>query len=308
MHERLENDIKKAFGHCYGSKKLKENLREIITNALDRYDEEIENGASPEEAYHTAYASIGSIKELRLTLGAIKRRNTILFCVLGAMLAAILTVFALYGLWICSIPISVCAAIGFPALYRLLNGRYRSKAPHIAALSICGAIIAYLVLIGSWTLPTIIASAVEKNQSLVYDYTEQAAKVESVSYVQITDLAYGKGTDTFDYTVLELFGDDQTGVLMNDLGNLPYLRYDDAPRALKNGDCGFLIRFDPEASDLLCFLYCEHTVAEVKRTPTGIRITTHSVYCRTRKWNCLLRSTLSSEALSESFEGGARHA
>ena len=80
-----------------------------------------------------------------------------------------------------------------------------------------------------WTLPTIIASAVEKNQSLVYDYTEQATKVESVSYVQITDLAYGKETDTFDYTVLELFGDDQTGVLMNDLGNLPYLRYDDAP-------------------------------------------------------------------------------
>ena len=301
MREQLEKEIIRRFGPCYGSKRCREQLREIITNALDRYDEEIRNGAASNDAYQIALSSIGSFKDLRRTLGAVKRRNAILFSILGFVTTAILIVCALYGLWMYFVPIAVCAAIGFAALYNLLSGRTKAKRLYIVTVAICGAIIAYLVFILAFTLPFVIMGTNERNQSVTYDYREQAASIESVSYVQITDIAYGEETDTLDYNVRKAFGNDQTTALLNDLGSLPYRRYENSPRALKTGDFGFLIRFDPEASDLLYALYCEHVAVVVKRTPTGIRVSSSYSYCKPSDWNRLLETYLPKENDNQSF-------
>lgn len=142
MREKLEKEIIRRFGPCYGSKRCREQLREIITNALDRYDEETANGAASNDAYQIALSSIGSFKDLRRTLGAVKRRNAILFSILGFVTTTILIVCALYGLWTYFVPIAVCAAIGFAALYNLLSGRTKAKRLYIVTVAICGAIIA----------------------------------------------------------------------------------------------------------------------------------------------------------------------
>ena len=68
MREKLVRDIKKKYGPVLGSKKLKEQRKEIITNALDRYDEEIANGASDRHAYNTVYFSLGDLAALRNTV------------------------------------------------------------------------------------------------------------------------------------------------------------------------------------------------------------------------------------------------
>ena len=64
MREQLEKEIRKRFGSMSGSKERKEMREEIVLNALDRYDEEIGNGASPEDAYETALQSVGDLQEL----------------------------------------------------------------------------------------------------------------------------------------------------------------------------------------------------------------------------------------------------
>ena len=70
MREQLEQDIIKQFGPVYGSKKKKEQRQEIITNALDRYDEEIRNGSSEEDAYRVTMESIGDLHALRKLLSS----------------------------------------------------------------------------------------------------------------------------------------------------------------------------------------------------------------------------------------------
>ena len=64
MREQLEKEVRKRFGSMLGPKERKEMREEIVLNALDRYDEEIGNGASPEDAYETALQSVGDSQEL----------------------------------------------------------------------------------------------------------------------------------------------------------------------------------------------------------------------------------------------------
>ena len=96
MRERLEQDIIRQFGPVYGSKKKKEQRQEIVTNALDRYDEELSNGASEEDAYRTTMASIGDLHALRKPLSSRSQDNVPVSALL-ALVAGILCI-ALEGM------------------------------------------------------------------------------------------------------------------------------------------------------------------------------------------------------------------
>ena len=96
MRELLEQDIIRQFGPVYGLKKKKELRQEIVTNALDRYDEELSNGASEEDAYRTTMASIGDLHALRKPLSSRSQDNVPVSALL-ALIAGILCI-ALEGM------------------------------------------------------------------------------------------------------------------------------------------------------------------------------------------------------------------
>ena len=113
MRKRLKRIIKHRFGPTYGMKKPREAREEMIANVLDRFDEELRNGASEQDAKETALAAMGNINELRGHLGLDKRGKIIriltvvfitLFLILAAFAVAIKIGNSLFFLFICFVP------------------------------------------------------------------------------------------------------------------------------------------------------------------------------------------------------------
>ena len=128
MRIQLEKVIKKKFGPVFNSHQLKYQRQEIVADVLERYDEEIRNGAASNDAYQIALSSIGSFKDLRRTLGAVKRRNAILFSILGFVTTAILIV--------CTVVFQVAAVLLLPLLFGLDGIWYSLIVAELAAAAV----------------------------------------------------------------------------------------------------------------------------------------------------------------------------
>ena len=61
MREQLEQYVKLLFA---GTPDSEDMQQEILQNTLDRYDDLLDHGKSPEAAYRLAIAGIGDISEL----------------------------------------------------------------------------------------------------------------------------------------------------------------------------------------------------------------------------------------------------
>jgi len=224
MREKLKQDIKRKFRHVWGSKKLKEQRQEIITNALDRYDEEIQSGASEAYAYRAAVNSIGNMKELKDSLGLRDKRNFwVTFTIIAVsvlLLAVSAVVGAKSGVWLLFICTLIGSALTGIAIWRLVTGRRRSVAPHIIAIVIGANLLVYPVF---FTL-ILGLQLIEDVRAETHDYTSRYAEVSSVELVEMNKVViHGDGTnDVFDHTVIKELDRNQWEECLKDCAKLKY--------------------------------------------------------------------------------------
>lgn len=290
MRIQLEKVIKKKFGPVFNSHQLKYQRQEIVADVLERYDEEIRNGASEEEAYRIALNSVGDFRELRQASRKHSRtlvRNIVCCSVYGIISAAAIAACILEHRWFLLFVAVVCIVVAGIAMYRLLSGNYKSKAKTIAALAVSGYGLVSFAAVMAFMLLMIGAVCRAERHPSTYDYTEHAAQIESIRYIEITHLKYGKEADEFEYDVLETVDDNRKASLLKDLSQLKYVFYPEPPD-LYEGCHGLLLCFKEGSGDIRYVLYCRHIFTVIHQTETGIEF--NSVYgvASTEEWNALL--------------------
>lgn len=294
MREKLEKDITTRFGAVYGSKKLAEQRNEIVTNALDRYDEEIQNGATPEDAYNTAMLSVGDMRVLRKSLGADHRHKRICIYIFALGLPSLLLlVFAATLHWNALIPVGIGLAILLTAIIHLITKNYYSSARPLTGVIIGGLILFYcLPYITIFHVTDIRACIIERNAK-TYDFAQQADGIESVSFVRITELHYGEEADSFRYTVYETLDDAHMQAALSGLSDLRYMADTSSPREqLFPDNRGLLIVFSDDSENPAAILYTSRTVAFIQRTEAGQRFVCHRSLYENGDWSDVLNACL----------------
>ena len=298
MREKLEQNIKRKFGHVWGSKKLKEQRQEIITNALDRYDEEIANGATEALAYQAAIDSIGNIKALKDSIGLQDKKNfwvtLIIIAVSVLLLAVSAVVSAYYRYWWFFVGILIGVALVGIAIWRLATGNRNSVVPHIIAIVIGGQILLFTGIFTYLGCSVMIDNMHLHSQlkTLNNTLTEHIDQVEFIAYVQITEIdCYTKDdkSDVFEYTVLETIASGSQEAILKDISALEYdYMLFGHPRLAKNA-YGFLIKYTDASSDLLYVFYWEDGYAIVRKCDVGIIVDYNIPRCTIAQWNRLLK-------------------
>lgn len=260
MREKLVRDIKRKFGPVYGSDQLKALCQEIITNALDRYDEELQNGSSDIKAYRVAYDSIGDIKELKESLGIHDKRNfraTFIIIAVSVLLLTVSVVVSAYsGVWLLFIGTLIAVALTGVGIWRLVTGNRHSLVPHIVSVAIGVHILLY---VGMFTF-IIGLQLIEDARAETYDYTSRYAQVRSVELVEINKVViHGDGTkDVFDYTVIKELDSSKWEECLKDCAKLKYSRtgFGDPVFLTQQKDCEFiLIHFEENDDPCFCAFY-----------------------------------------------------
>lgn len=293
MRKQLERDITAHFGLVFGSKKLAEQRREIITNALDRYDEEIQNGASPTEAYKTAFRSISDLRELKKAFRKANRIN--LRCLIAGLLVGIpcllILILSLYAIsWtplyaLILMPVISGIMLLVIAVTRLTGGYYVSKTPHIVCAVIGGVILLICLLQLSFPLLAVTSSCRSKMHPRHYDYSEQASMVESVSYVKINALK----PDGIDYTVQKVLDPTQNEAVVKDLSSLKYYNVGFGhPFFVHEGQEGILVQFRDDSPDTVCCFYSKNGVLIIQKGESGNEVMNYGPYCEDADWNGLI--------------------
>lgn len=75
MEERLKKFIDEAFSNAPDTKNTQDVKDEMYLNLLEKYNDELKNGKSEEEAYRTVIASVGDLSELIMELKAQDEQN-----------------------------------------------------------------------------------------------------------------------------------------------------------------------------------------------------------------------------------------
>ena len=181
----------------------------------------------------------------------------------------------------------ICAVVAGIALYRLLSGNYKSKGKTIAALAVSGYILVSLACVMAYLLLMLAAGRSAERHPSVHDYTEYAPQIESISYIEVTHLKYGKQADEFEYDVLETVDDNRKASLLKDLSQLKYVFYPEPPD-LYEGCHGLLLCFKEGSGDIRYVLYCRLKFTVIHQTETGIEFDGIYGIASTEEWNALL--------------------
>lgn len=298
MRDKLVRDIKRKFGPVFGSEQLKAQRQEIVTNALDRYDEEIQNGASEADAYRTAMNSIGNMKSLKESIGWQDKRNfwvTFIIIALSVLLLSVSAVVsAYYKYWWFFIGMLIAVVLVGTAIWRLATGNHRSVVPHIIAIVIGGQILLFTGIFTYLGCSVMIDNMHLHSQlkTLNNNLTEHIDHVEFIAYVQITEIdCYTKDdkSDVFEYTVLETIASGSQEAILKDISALEYdYMLFGHPRLAKNA-YGFLIKYTDASSDLLYVFYWEDGYAVVRKCDVGIIVDYYIPRCTIAQWNRLLK-------------------
>lgn len=284
MRERLKKDIKRKFGPVYWSKKLRDQRHELISDALDRYDEELQNGADSLRAYLAAFDSVGSTEALRASFGVDRRRRIFIFILLSVLsvllatpvitflvLASTMTVFGWIGLAI-ALPVLMLLLY---CVWRLLNRDYHTKdwlilgtiLSSIVTVLICIPIIIDLVT----PIPDIAPL------DTAYSYVNEIAEIESVSYIK---MKYRSRNLT--YTVLDTIDRDRWTDVLLDLGITSIYSRTYKPTEAD----GFLICFR-DGHDPASVIYGEKTFFIVPRS--GSDAEQYDCFMDSEEWKQMLR-------------------
>lgn len=97
MREKLIQYIDRLFADAESTPRLREMHDELLQNCLDRYDEELGNGKSEQEAYDRAIDAIGDMNGLLESCSG--KRNNLLAVAIGLYVC-------------CMIPVILCSTLG----------------------------------------------------------------------------------------------------------------------------------------------------------------------------------------------------
>ncbi len=288
MRKRLKKDIKKKFGPVYWSKKLRDQRRELLSDALDRYDEELQKGADPLRAYRAAYDSVGNTEALRESFGVDKRRK-IRMIVFMSVLSVLLTTPAItllvllseeYALgWICLAPLLSAMALLLYCLWRLLNRDYYTKGWLIFG-TVLGGLVTVLICIPFTVFFPLIFWDESHRTERPYDtylYVRESEEIESVSYVHIEYKSHG-----LTYTVIDTVDRDHWTDALLDLSITPV--YSKTYEATETN--GFMICFQ-DGHEPSSVIYGDRTVFVVHRT--GSEVEQYGSYTNSEEWKQMLR-------------------
>ncbi len=299
MREKLVRDINTQFGPVFGSKKRKEQRQEIIANALDRYDEEIANGATEINAYRTTIGSLGNINKLRKPLGSRIRlrfdRDFWITVIILAISALLLTASAIVSahtkVWMLFVGMLIVVALVGTATWRLATGNRRSIAPHIVVIVIGLHLFLYVgffTLIGGMQL-------IQNAKAKTFDYTSRYAQVRSVELVKLNEaIIHEDGSDdVFDYTVIKELDNSQWEALLKDCAKLRY-------RFAAFGDPTFLtepknhvlivIRFEQSDDPRFCVFYGSWDPGYLQGTEDSFKIDYECTTCDYDEWENILKT------------------
>ncbi len=289
MREKLEREIKRKFGSVLGSKKLKEQRLEVVTDALDRYDEEIANGVSEADAYHTALSSVGDLGALYKSIDAKARRNRIAIAVI-ILLSVLILAFAAWVNWKLLFPTAVALALIGIAGLRLLTKNYEHAAPHIACVIVGGVLmVGCLLPIYIYGSNRVCACIVE-SRAHSHDLTERITEVESVSFVRVIELKSDADKGSFRYTVYETVEQSKTSSALQGLAALRYTPGMVESNEITPDSRGLLLRFSDDCPDYTYVLFCRNSVAFLRQTDDGFEITIEIESCDRDEWRAFMHS------------------
>ncbi len=275
MREQLEKDIKKRFGSTFGDKRRKEMRDEILLNALDRYDEEIGNGATPEDAYETALQSVGDLKELKVNGRTVRIAVFVLICML---VTAVLVIIASLSWFLFAITLIGCALL-LPALWRLLLGPIR-KPRHIVLL-----IIGALIVVQNIALVLISLSFSEPSKPAPWLYLDDPTEVETIEFVKF-NVHYSPYSKEYD--VLLTVPEDSIADLTRDLRKATYKLYA-PPQGISDGTRGLIITFKEESKlSVPKVFFGSHTISVFDADEE--RFEDYRYRCNEKDWEKLLNS------------------
>lgn len=273
MRERLAKYIGKKFGASYGSAELKELRQELIANALDRYDEEIRNGASEDQAYRTAAESVGNMGELLASMNVTAKRRARGMAVIIPIFSVLAVLFLILTYYTRQEPVIAvlfagCGLFGLGLIafgvISLLSGTKR-KAGRIVSIAIGGSMVftalymALFVLIGILSDRTV----------CTYDYSEKSDLISSVEAVVVTKTA--EYEDELEYSVIKRFGPEEWEPLIKRIAQIEYV-FPYEPPTWQDGETMLLIRFEPSDNGTTLALIGECCPCLGERAGTRVKI------------------------------------
>ncbi len=307
MRDQLAEAVRRRYGAAFSSKKDKGLLDELVLSALDRYDEEIRNGATESEAYDAALASVGDLdapQKSNPRVDAEKRNRIICFAVVGTIVAGLIalclsivikrlqfdssnSVFS----WLLFVAVVILLLLIGCGVLRLLLRRGR-----IAFNIVLIVIGVHLLIYPAFFLMVVGVSNDAENNPVCYDYTSRTNEIVSVSYVRVTAIetyAQGSKSDVFEYTVLKKLDSVPTETILNDLAALKYRNPVGLPFFVKNNQEGIVLQFKGDSNDLVYVLYCQYGYVVVSKCDRGINVDNYGPYCDERQWNQLMETYVS---------------
>lgn len=297
MRGKLMHDVMRKFGPVFGSKQNKALRQEILSNVLDRFDEEIQNGASEEDAYYAALNSVGNLEELKASIGLLRLQRgwkiaiIVIFAVFAVFLIAVSVVVGVYSKeWRLLIGTLIALAVTGTAGWRLASGKHSSAVPHIIAFAIgCQFLlvpVGFSVIIGM--------QIIEDASAKPYDYTERYTQVSSVALVKTNNVVvHNDGTsDIFDYTVIKELDRKDWEPLLKDCAKLKYRGtvYGHPIFLTENQFDMILIRYNDSADGVFCTFYGLWDPGYLQGSEDDFTVHYDIVHCDSDQWETVLKT------------------
>ena len=297
MRNTLAAEIKHRLGIRPFSKGWTTLKKEIVQNALDRYDEEIQNGASEQEAYRIALDSVGDIREFNRSDRRIdpEKRSRIISCsVVGTIVAALLALclfitiktqiyypsraFQIWLLFFATAGLLLLIAYG---VLRLLLRR-----PKVAIGIIMIVVGVHLIVYPAFIM--LILGVQTGNDH--FDYTDRIDEIASIALVECE--AYDPKTGTFEYTELKTLLSDQYEQITAELADLRYSHYYGHPFFLQKGTQLILIRFSSAGKDGTIYAFYSRATPGYGKIQEDGQITAsyRMEACDSDPWDALIRT------------------
>ena len=196
MRKCLEKIIKKKYGNVCCSKRRLEQRQEIVSNALERYDEEITNGATPQQAYETVVDSLGDLSILNESK---PKEHAPLIARIALILGIVCAVFCLflallYVVWI-DLQRLVDSAVRAYEVIGSVEGFFMSIMLFLMFVKYCGPILMSVsVVLGCIGIYKSRQSRTGKRKGLLFSVISICLSVISavVSYLILWQILWGE--------------------------------------------------------------------------------------------------------------------
>ncbi|MBR4659329.1 MAG: hypothetical protein IKP26_08760 [Clostridia bacterium] len=296
MREALEKEINRKVGRTYGSAEIKQLRNELVSGALERYDDELASGALPEAAYSTALDSLGDISELLKSCGVDeKRKRRRLALAIPLLLLLLVPVIACAALIENNTAMIFFLIIGLIAVgltaYGVLSLITRSGKKPLSIVSIAiGSTICSTLAYSALML--IFGTIVEQDDKR-FDYTGDIDTISSISIIRVSGDYYSSTMeDDFKYTVVKDIDREEWAKLLSEIAELKfYLPFGDPP-SVNADELMVMIRFSPSKDGMTCALIGQKCPGYGERVDSRVRLYFYSYLCKETDWDSVIKKYL----------------